>query len=156
MENCIRCKISGERVRLFDAIYEGQIEKICERCSIIENIPIIKRPDVSQLKNAEKPKSVYERMRNLSGIRTGEKKDTFFREDRLRELEKKPELEMPEKDRLNLIEHFNWEITRERRRKGLTPERLAENIRESSTAINMLEQGKVPENAEKQDSSSSF
>jgi transcriptional regulator with XRE-family HTH domain len=59
-----------------------------------------------------------------------------------------PELELPERNKLNLIEHFHWEIMRNRRRKGLSHEKLAENLGESSIAIAMLEKGKVPENAE--------
>ena len=59
VERCVRCDVDGEKVRLFDAIYLGRIEKICERCSIIENIPIIKRPDALKLKESERGK-VYE------------------------------------------------------------------------------------------------
>ena len=69
MENCVRCNIGGEEVRLFDAIYEGRMAKICERCSIIENVPIIKKPNVSQLKESEIGRvGVYDRMKRLSGF----------------------------------------------------------------------------------------
>ena len=147
MEKCVRCRVSGEEVRLFDAIYLGQMEKICERCSIIENIPVIKKPDISQLKESERGR-VYDRMKRLSGIKEQKKKDTFFIEDRLRRLEEMPELELPEKDKLNLVDHFEWEIMRNRRRKGLSHNQLAENLGESEVAIAMLEKGRVPENAE--------
>ena len=46
-ERCARCDVNGEEVRLFDAVYDGRMGQICERCSIIENIPIIKKPDIS-------------------------------------------------------------------------------------------------------------
>ena len=59
MEKCVVCGVSGEKVRLFDAICDGRMECICERCSIIENVPIIKRPDAGQLKEAEKGSVVY-------------------------------------------------------------------------------------------------
>ncbi|MDP3026726.1 MAG: hypothetical protein Q8N63_03385 [Nanoarchaeota archaeon] len=148
MEKCARCDVSGEKIRLFDAVYSGRIEKICERCSIIENIPVIKRPDAFRLKESEKGTGVYDRMKRLSGIKEQKKEESFFIEDRLKQLEAMPELELPERNKLNLIEHFHWEIMRNRRRKGLSHEKLAENLGESSVAIVMLEKGKVPENAE--------
>jgi ribosome-binding protein aMBF1 (putative translation factor) len=148
MEKCARCGVSGDEIRLFDAIYSGRIEKICERCSIIENIPVIKRPDAIRLKESERGIGVYDRMKRLSGVKEQKKEESFFIEDKLKQLEAMPELELPEKNNLNLIEHFHWEIMKNRRRKGLSPERLAENLGESSIAITMLEKGKIPENAE--------
>jgi len=146
MEKCIRCNASGEDIRLFDAIYDGMMEKICERCSIIENTPIIKRPDVGQLKDAEQA-TVYKRMKQMTGFGGDEKKESFFVGDRLRELDSKPELEIPEKNKLNLIEHFHWEIMKNRRRKGLSQKQLAENLGESEMVISMIEKAKLPENA---------
>ena len=149
MENCVRCNVEGAEVRLFDAIYEGRMAKICERCSIIENVPIIKKPGVSQLKEAEMGRvGVYDRMKRLSGIKDAKEEITFFREDRLKELDKKPELELPEKEKLNLVEHFYWQIMQNRRRKGLSQKQLAEVLSESEVAIEMIEKAKFPENAE--------
>jgi ribosome-binding protein aMBF1 (putative translation factor) len=148
MEKCVRCNVDGGEVRLFDAIYEGRMSKICERCSIIENVPIIKKPDVSQLKESEKGLGVYDRMKRLSGIKDVKEGKTFFREDKLSELDKKPELELPEKEQLKLVEHFYWEIMQNRRRKGFSQKQLSEAISESEIAIEMIEKGKLPENAE--------
>lgn len=147
MENCARCGVSGNEVRLFDAIYDGFMENICERCAIIENIPVIKKPDTDQLKNAEQV-TVYKRMKEMSGIPSPDKKESFFVEDKLKQLDEHPELELPERDKLNLIQHFHWEIMKNRRRKGLSQKQLAENLGESETAIAMLEKAKYPENAE--------
>ncbi len=149
MEKCVRCNVDGGEVRLFDAIYEGRMAKICERCSIIENVPIIKKPDVSQLKKAEMSRvGVYDRMKRLSGFKDVKEETTFFKEDKLKELDTKPELELPEKEQLNLIDHFYWEIMQNRRRKGLSQKQLAEVISESEVAIEMIEKAKLPENAE--------
>lgn len=148
VDRCVRCSISGNDVRLFDAIYEGKMESICERCSIIENIPIIKKPSSSQLKESEKAPGVYDRMKRMSGIRDIKKEETFFIDDKLDELEKMPELELPEREKLNLIEHFHWHIMKNRRKKGLTQEQLAKAIGESEIVIIMMEKGKLPENAE--------
>lgn len=148
MKNCYICGISGEKVRIFDAIHELRIINLCERCSIIENIPIIKKPNSEQLKESEIIR-VSERMRNLTGIREQKKQETFFKRDRLKELEKNPDLEKPEKENLNLINHFYWEIMKNRRRRGLSQKQLAESIGESETAIKMIENSKLPENAKR-------
>jgi len=37
---------------------------------------------------------------------------------------------------------------KERRRKGLSPEKLAESLGESVVVVQMIEKGKLPENAE--------
>lgn len=148
VERCARCNVNGDEVRLFDAIYEGKIGSLCERCSIIENIPIIKKPAASQLRDSEKAVGVYSRMKRLAGIEDSKKEETFFREDRLRELNEHPNLEIPEKDKLNLIDHFHWEIMKNRRRKGLSQKQLAEILGESEIVIQMLEKAKLPERAE--------
>lgn len=147
-EECARCDISGEKARLFDAIYECKSAMLCERCAIIENIPIIKKPDVGQLKASEKNVDVYERMKRLSGYKDHKDEEKLLREERLRELDKNPMLELPVKEQLNLVEHFHWDIMKGRRRKGLSHRQLAEAIGESEIAIDMLEHGKLPENSE--------
>lgn len=145
---CERCGISGDKIRLFDAIYYGKISILCERCSIIENIPIIKKPNSRQLKDSEENIKVFERMKRLSGIKGDVKDDIYFQEDRLKELNENPELEMPENEKLKLIDHFHWEITKNRRRKGFSVRQLAELLGESEIAIEMLEKGKLPDNAD--------
>src|SRR3989338_869764 len=148
MERCARCRIREDEVKLFNAIYEGKMDFLCERCAIIENIPIIRKPDTSQLKESERGIGVYERLRKINGIKLGKKPSSFFREDRLKELEKNPEKELPEKEKLNLIEHFHWEVMKARRRKGLSQKQLANAISESEIAIQMIEKAKLPENSE--------
>ena len=149
MENCIRCNVSSEDVRLFDAIYEGRMAIICERCSIIENIPIIKKPNSESLKESESPVGVFDRMKVIAGMRKPVREETFFQEDRLNELNNHPELELPEKEQLNLIDNFHWELMKNRRRKGLTYEQLAEILGESEMVIQMMEKGKLPESPER-------
>lgn len=147
MVTCNVCGVHGNEVRIFDAIYQGRMANLCERCSIIENIPLIKKPNASQLKESE-TLSVSDRMRQISGIKEPEKQETFFQEDKLKELDNNPELEFPEKKSLNLIEHFHWEIMKNRRRKGLSHQQLAESLGESELVIQMIEKSELPENAE--------
>jgi len=148
VELCERCGVSGNEVRLFDAIYDGRMSSLCERCSVIENIPIIKKPGAFQLKESEKSFGVYDRMKRLSGVAEEKEENTFFQEDKLNELDSYPELEIPEKKSLNLIDYFHWEIMKDRRKKCLSQKQLAETIGESEIAVQMLEKGKIPENPE--------
>jgi len=148
VERCVRCEVDGRDVRLFDAIYDGRMASICERCSVIENIPVIKKPSSSQLAESEKGVGVQQRMKRMAGVIDSKKNETFFIEDKINELNSNPELELPERDKLNLIEHFHWHIMKHRRKKGLTPEKLAETLGESEVAVQMIEKGKLPENAE--------
>tara|TARA_Y100000034_G_scaffold18330_1_gene20261 strand:+ start:9937 stop:10950 length:1014 start_codon:yes stop_codon:yes gene_type:complete len=148
VEKCVRCDASGEEVRLYDGVYDGRMSSICERCSIIENIPIIKKPNPVQLKESEQGAGVFSRMKRLSGMEDEKSGEIYFREDKLKELESKPELEVPEQEKLNLIEHFHWEVMKNRRRKGLSQKQLAESLGESEVAMQMIEKGELPENAE--------
>ena len=143
MERCVRCHIRENEVRLFDAVCNGQMDKICERCSIIENIPIIRKPTSPQLKESEKSIGVYERMKRLIGISSPQTEKTFFRGDRLKELDNNPGLEHPEGEPLDLIEHYHWQITRNRRKKGLSQKQLAEALGESEILIQMIEKAQL-------------
>lgn len=147
MENCYVCKVDGKMIRLFDAVYNGRNTVVCERCSIIENIPIIKKPLASQLKEA-KVEKIYDRMIRISGVKPFLKKEIFFKKDRLKELEANPKLELPEKNNLDLIDHFHWEIMKNRRRRGLTQSQFAKYLGESPVVIEMIERGNLPEDAD--------
>lgn len=143
---CERCSVSEIRVKLYDAIYDGRLCSLCERCSIIENIPIIKKPDANQLKESERGGllSVLKRL-----TKAGKHKDTYFKEDELKELDSHPEFEKPETDKLNLIDNFHWFVMKERRRRGMSQKQFSQAIGESEIAIQMIEKGKTPENAER-------
>lgn len=146
MERCVRCNVLGNEVKLFDAVHNGKIIKICERCSIIENIPVIKKPSASQLKESEKSMRVYDRMKRLMGLGQSKSEETFFLRDKLKELDNNPWLERPEEKPLELIDFFYWEIMKTRRRKGLSQKQLANYLGESEKAIQMMEKGNLPEN----------
>ena len=68
MDACFRCKKSGSEVRLLDAISDANVVKMCEECSAIEGVPVIKRPSTSQLKESEKPYRVTARLRRMAGL----------------------------------------------------------------------------------------
>jgi ribosome-binding protein aMBF1 (putative translation factor) len=143
MEKCSRCDRSAEEVRLFDGISVNDSIKICEKCSLIAGVPIIKRPSTSQLKDSERPYGVRERLNRMAHLAKNEKKIKSSYEE-IKELESRPELEQPEDLVFKLVDNFHWIIQTERRRKGLSPKQLADAIHESESAIKMLERGIVP------------
>lgn len=147
-DRCARCFVKGDKVRLFDVIYEGKSGVLCERCAIIENIPLIKKPKDEQIKEAAKPLSVYDRMKAISGVVEVKKFDLSQRIERLSEIEKNPHLTDPVYEKPDMLEHFHWIILRERRKKGLTQERLSEQVGIPVEFIELLEKGNIPNNVE--------
>ncbi len=159
-DECFNCGVSGERVRLFDAISGKGIVKICKECVSSENVPIIRKPSeiftnpvvYSDLK--ERGKTVYERLSLMSGIKTEEKRN--FKSSELKQQETafgeiidknfKTQIKEELKPRPDLIDNFHWVIMRVRRLKHITQEQLAEAIAEPGAAIKMAEKGVLPEN----------
>lgn len=143
---CMRCTRGEGEVRLFDGIYVTEPVKICEKCSLILGVPIIKKPSTDQLKDSEKPYGVRTRLMRLAGIAGEDKKNKSPMEE-LKELEKKPELEKPDDMNYRLVDNFHWIIQTSRRRKGLTAKQLGDSIAESESAIKMLESRSIPRNS---------
>jgi len=148
MEECFNCGAPISRVRLFDAISDEGLIKICEKCSREEHIPIIRRPTTFQLKEAERKQTFYEKASfslNKPERQTPEKKE---QEVTLREIvDRNYEQRMPKKvgPRPEMINNFHWVVMRARRMKKLTQAQLAKQIAESEVAIKMVEQGVLPE-----------
>ncbi|MAH03575.1 hypothetical protein CMI39_02195 [Candidatus Pacearchaeota archaeon] len=154
MDECYKCFALGERTLLFDAVSVDGIIKICRRCSLKENIPIIKKPNTLKLKESEKNQTVYDRISKISGV---DRKQNIF--EQKKELLKKQETSLKdivdknfrmnfkqeEKSKDDLINNFHWIIMRARRSKKLTQEQLAKEIEEPVIAIQMVEKGVFPE-----------
>jgi len=141
MNECFRCGVSGERVRLYDAISNKGVVKICSDCNAIEKFPVIKKPTTDQLADSQKQKSVRDM---LSGVNRG--KLMVGREISLRELVDKNLKERLAKQPSDLIDNFHWTIQRIRRNKKITREQFAKGINESEATVRMLEQGILPNN----------
>jgi ribosome-binding protein aMBF1 (putative translation factor) len=148
MNECFICGVSGEKVRLYDAITSEGIEKICHNCSIKENIPIIKKPTSSQLDNAEKNVSFSQKASIQIEARRNERQFPTDKQDAsLRELvdrtyaSRMPKMENPQ---IELVDNFHWVIMMARRKKHITQRQLADYISESEAAIRMAERGILP------------
>jgi len=152
MEECFKCGVSSVRARLFDAISDEGIVKICEKCSFEEHMPIIRRPTTFQLKESERKQTVYEKLSRAAGIKTPEATDSSFSKSKeevtLREIvDRKYQENLPKESapRPEMINNFHWIIMRARRMKKLTQAQFAKEIEESEAAIKMAEQGILPE-----------
>jgi ribosome-binding protein aMBF1 (putative translation factor) len=125
MAECFRCGTTGDKVRLFDAISEEGIVKVCEKCALDENLPIIKRPFDSLSKSPQ----------------------LRIQEIKLREIiDKKSNHNKREKDFPDLIDNFHWIIMRARRMKHMTQEQLGREVGESESTIKLAEKGILSSN----------
>lgn len=159
MEQCVKCLREDNQVKLVDAIYGGEIVKICEECAAREDFPIIRRPSSFQLKEAEKSSTVYQRLSRMAGIKPAEVKKPEIKGitlDRLRPAKSYSQLHAERMTRatkinkpLDLIDNFNWAIQMARRERKLSPGQLAEMIGETESIVKMLESGNLPDDASK-------
>jgi len=146
METCIRCGRNEEEVKLFDGFYINEPVKICEKCSLISHMPIVKRPSSAQLKNSERAFGVRQRLEFMTGLSSELKKEKTLKEE-MKNLQEVPELEKPEDLVFKLVDNFHWVIQTSRRRKGFTIKQMADSIGESESALKMLEKGIIPANS---------
>lgn len=171
MEECIKCKRTGNQVKLVDAVYEKEIAKICEECAVSENIPIVRKPTSYQLEASEKPYTVRQRLARMSGVRL---KDEEIREiarkdmkaqagvceikgitlDKLRPaknysriIQDKSDLAKRSNKPLDLIDNYNWNIQMARRNRKMTLIQLGAIIGESELVLKLIEQGSLPDDA---------
>ncbi|MEK6854762.1 MAG: hypothetical protein AABX73_00910 [Nanoarchaeota archaeon] len=119
-----------------EAIEEGRIIKVSEDYAKREGLTILKKLTTEQLK--EKLLSPY----SNNKIKKLEKEDRRSFLDNLR----KP-LSWKEKQViLELVDNFNWRISTERKRRGISRKQLAQIIQEDEYSIKELEYGRLPLN----------
>src|SRR4030042_1192373 len=139
VNECFKCGVSGEKVRLNDAISSKGIVKICSDCNAVERLPIIKRPSTEQIADSQRQMSV----RNMLA---GANKRPVGREVSLRELVDRNLKERLAKQPSDLIDNFQWVIQRVRRNRKITREQFAKGIDENESTVRMLESGILPNN----------
>lgn len=159
MAECYRCGVPEEREKLFDAVSNKGVVKVCRRCANEDDHPLVQPVDLNK---PEKVKSVYERlsaMANLDPVKHRVAVTELEREEEMKRQRgssggirrppivpqtayKKPE---PRKD---LIPNYHWTIMRARRAKKLSQKQLAENIGESEVLIKAAEEGMLMDNTD--------
>ena len=139
MAECFKCGISDEKAILFDAISARGIVKVCRRCSIVEEIPIIRTPKPEE-DNRQKPQVSVARN---PYARPQQQEDVTLRNIVERNFKQNLKEDFSLKN--SLITNFHWVIMRARRLRKITQEQLAKALREPEIAIKTLEIGYVPE-----------
>ncbi|MBM3233709.1 hypothetical protein FJZ19_01305 [Candidatus Pacearchaeota archaeon] len=162
MEICSRCLRSEKEVKLLDAVSGNDIIKICEECSFLENIPIIRKPTSFQLKAAEKPYTVYERLARMSGVKRekNQQRQQFHEAkpsltlDNIRKPKDYSQILQGKFDEarkanipIDLIDNFNWHIKMARRNSKISLIQLAMKIGEDESVLRRIEDGFVPDDA---------
>ena len=138
MNVCFKCGVSGDKVRLRDAISSKGIVKICEICASSEKLPIIKRVTEEQLAQAQTQRPIRDRL-------TGMNQSLMKKEVTLRDIiEKNVKSKIPLPS--DLIENFHWTIQRIKRTRKITREEFAKAIGENEATIRLIEQGILPNN----------
>ncbi|MBI2045335.1 hypothetical protein HYT23_04725, partial [Candidatus Pacearchaeota archaeon] len=77
MAECFRCGVSDEKTRLFDIISSKGLVKVCANCSREDGAPVVNKPTDFQLKAAENPSTVYERLSRMQGLDPVKHKEQF-------------------------------------------------------------------------------
>ncbi|MFH1521922.1 MAG: hypothetical protein ABIF18_03105 [archaeon] len=139
---CIICKKTSDEVQLFEGIHDAEMINICEACAKSEEIPLIKKPSISQLKKADEHYSVRERMERMSGMRD----TTEISEDQITAQGRLAKLRIPPKKQCHedVLDNYYWTLNIARRRVKLSVGQLAEKMRVDSQIIQNIEKGKLP------------
>ena len=141
MNECYKCGVSGDSAKLYHAISNRGIVKICGDCNSLEKLPIMKKPTEEQILESKSPrsKSVTERLTNMNRGRL------IGTEVSLRTLVDKkfnsPIVQVP----ADIIPNFHWTIQRIRRARKISREEFARGISEPESTVRMIEQGLLPE-----------
>lgn len=140
---CALCGITEKDTVLYEGIYDREMIFVCQDCAREERVPVIKKPSLEQLKDADKFYSVRERMEKMSGMK---KMRTNIGEDQQVVLRNLTKLRMPEPKQKHedIEDNYYWEINMARRRKKMTTNQLARETGISLEVIENLEKGKIP------------
>ena len=160
MSECSICGVSDAVESLWEVISGEGLIKVCRKCAESQDLPVIKKPTNFQLKEAQRPYTVYERLSKAAGIdpvehalrtrgtdeRESRKKEELRKEEmKLKDLiDKNLKINNPTTERQDLIRNFHWALMMARRRKHLTLKQVSDAISEPEVAIKLAEQGFLP------------
>lgn len=161
-KRCFRCLKTENSVRLLDAIYGKEVANICEQCALAEDIPIIRRPSSFQLKESERPYTVFERLSKMSGVPNKKIPQQFAEKfqtvtlDHLRKpkdysevLKQREERAKKKNQPMGLVDNYHWHIQKTRRDKKMSLAQLGGIIGESESTLKMIEDGILPDDADR-------
>ena len=129
--------------RIVEAIEEGKIVRVSERYARREGLLILRKQEIVQNSDST---GINAESSSAGGIEDSQRKV----EEHVREIQRGmsgfEELRRPLDWRKNqivkeLIDNFQWHISKNRRAKGLTRKQLANAIQESENSIKLIENG---------------
>ena len=163
MTECYKCGVSDENERLFDAISNKGVVKLCKSCANDENLPLVQPVDLNK---PERTKSVYERLSSMANLDPEKHRRLMVENERQEEMRKHREgvdrrqnvslknvidanfEKKKPQPRTDLVDNFHWVIMRMRRAKKLTQKQLAENIGEPELTVKNAEEGIILNNSD--------
>ena len=144
MEECSICGVPRNKARLFEAVSDGGILKVCEKCAEDEGLLVIKTPTEFQVQESKEEKTFRDAVRSFERRKSPVIKDEVMLKDIV---EKSFVQRLPSNPikRDDLIDNFHWLIMRARRAKKVSVEQMAREIGESEAAIKTAERGILPD-----------
>jgi len=130
-----------------EVISREGIKKVCKKCFEKNDMPLVKKP-IEELPKETRPTSRMRKIPQNKNISYPQNQLLQKQEENLKKIiNTNFKTQTPTKSAKanELIENFHWAIMRARRSKKLMQNQLAEEIKEPTEAIKMLEQGIVPE-----------
>ena len=144
MEYCYKCGISDAKALLFGIVLHEKVDKICKKCSYMEDLPLILKTNITE--EIEPRLTVHQRLSKLSNVpikKLSENSDLKIEEIKLNEIVNRNFRRTIGTDNIrdDLIDNFHWFIMRVRRSKHMSQKELAEEIKESEILVRMAERG---------------
>ncbi len=140
MGKCFVCGKPEEEVALFEGISNSGIRKVCYPCATRDDVTLIKKPNLEQLEQADKRRSVREVMEKLSSPRNQPVvKDQLIVHKNLAKL-RVPTLKQEHGD---LVSNYDWILKQARRHAKLTVSKVAELAGVEVKSYEALESGQL-------------
>jgi len=147
MVQCAICKKTDEETSLNQGIYQGKVIRVCEFCSKMEDIPLIRKPKEEQIEMVERSISVRERLEKLS--KQDERTKTLST-DQETATQNMGKIQFPRKKQESdsLVENYYWKIQHARRLKKLSLSQVSEETGISIEMLDDMEKGQLSKNFE--------
>lgn len=147
MKICSFCNAPSDEVEILEGIGEEGIITVCMKCSEEYNVPLLKKPSIGRLKEADRHVSVRERMERISGY-ADTKKRTELSLDQENAQRSLGRLRAPPKKQSHelLVDNYDWNLKMGRRRKKLTFSQLSEETGVFVEDLQKFERGIIPSN----------
>jgi len=139
---CAVCGVTDKETELFEGISIGEMIMVCKPCAKEGGIPVIKKPSLIQLEQADEHQSVRQRMERLSGMH----RITPISDDGSSSQALRARLKEPPKAESNsrVVHNYHWNLTLARRRKKQTVTQVSKETGVSQQDIVSIERGKIP------------